>query len=145
MRRAILTASMTLGPSLAAQPTVTHLPAPTGPYGVGRVEYHWIDSTRTETFDNSPGARREMAVYVWYPARHGGNRPFAEYIPHLAAIRRAIGDSAIRDEFGDALHGILSGDVHAFAVDAAPFEPSAGPSPLLVFSHGFGEASLTYA
>ena len=44
------------------------LPAPTGPYAVGRVGYDWVDETRAESLRNGADTRRELAVWIWYPA-----------------------------------------------------------------------------
>ena len=43
------------------------LPAPTGPYAVGRAAYDWVDPAREDPFV-APGTRRELLVWVWYPA-----------------------------------------------------------------------------
>jgi hypothetical protein len=57
-------------PAVAAQvvATVKHLPQPRGKYGIGRIAYHWVDSSRREQFSKVPGSRRELMVYIWYPA-----------------------------------------------------------------------------
>lgn len=48
---------------------VFHFPVPTGPYGIGTLTYHWIDSERAEMFTDNPDDRRELMVQVWYPRR----------------------------------------------------------------------------
>jgi predicted dienelactone hydrolase len=113
--------------------------------------FHWIDSSRTEPFAPALATRRELMVYVWYPsqAKHaagqGGGQREAPYIPHVAAIARALGDSLTRDEFGAATGAVMAGTVHSYAIDSAPISMSRATFPVLVFSHGFGETSLTYA
>src|SRR5947208_373580 len=42
------------------------LPAPTGPYAVGRTQFDWVDPSRADTAN--PGGHREIVVWVWYPA-----------------------------------------------------------------------------
>jgi hypothetical protein len=44
------------------------LPEPTGQHAVGRLSYDWVDATRTEIYA-AKEARRELVVFVWYPAR----------------------------------------------------------------------------
>lgn len=120
------------------------LPPPTGPFAVGRAMFHWTDSSRTEQFDPARSARRDLMVYVWYPAEAPTHAQYADYIPHLAALTRALGDSLMRDEFGDALPGIRSGSVRSHSIEGADFSHALHSEPLLIFSHGFGESSLTY-
>jgi dienelactone hydrolase len=73
---------------------VFRLPAPTGPYPIGTVTLHLIDSAREETLGDRPGGPRELMVQIWYPAGHAGPgepyRPFAESSLvkyHLALVR----------------------------------------------------------
>jgi hypothetical protein len=44
------------------------LPAPTGRHGVGRVSFEWVDQGRAEVYSSNPQDRRELVVWVWYPA-----------------------------------------------------------------------------
>ena len=57
------------------------LPAPTGPHAVGRVSYDWVDSTRAETYSADPAARRELVVWIWYPAGQEPAGERASYLP----------------------------------------------------------------
>jgi predicted dienelactone hydrolase len=57
------------------------LPAPTGPYAVGRVEYAWTDQARTDPLAPHAGTMRALVVWAWYPAaRVPGAQP-APYLP----------------------------------------------------------------
>ena len=44
------------------------LPAPTGRYQVGRVSFELVDPARVEIYSSNPQDRRELVVWVWYPA-----------------------------------------------------------------------------
>jgi dienelactone hydrolase len=55
------------------------LPEPTGQHAVGRLSYDWVDATRTEIYA-AKEARRELVVFVWYPAR-GRATELAPYLP----------------------------------------------------------------
>src|SRR6185295_7433028 len=57
-------------PTPAATPSTYEVtfPALTGPYPVGRTSYEWIDQSRDETFASIPGLKRDLMVYIWYPA-----------------------------------------------------------------------------
>ena len=87
------------------------LPAPTGRHWVGRVSFEWVDPSRTEVYSSNPQDRRELVVWVWYPAtpRPGAER--AAYLPEAwaptgqllgldaAGLRsHAVADAAVADE-----------------------------------------------
>jgi hypothetical protein len=46
----------------------TPLPAPSGPYKVGRTTYIWRDETRVNPYAPVAGSRQDLAVWIWYPA-----------------------------------------------------------------------------
>jgi predicted dienelactone hydrolase len=129
----------------AATSLASRIPTPTGPFAVGRVELQWTDSSRTEPFVPALSARRELVVFIWYPADVPRGAPFADYIPHVATIAAAIGDSALNEELGSARSAIMWGAVRSHSVDNAPVRGAGRPFPVLVFSPGFGESSLTYS
>jgi hypothetical protein len=43
------------------------LPQPSGPFGVGRVVFDWIDPNLAADMSEDRGPHRELMVYVWYP------------------------------------------------------------------------------
>jgi dienelactone hydrolase len=57
------------------------LPAPTGRYAVGRTSYDWIDAERAEIYSSNPQDRRELFVWVWYPAAPEADAERATYLP----------------------------------------------------------------
>ncbi len=148
---AVLIAASWLPSVIRGQADVPQLSPPTGPFPVGRIAFHWIDSSRTEAFASALATRRELMVYVWYPAKEhygagqGTGQREAPYFPHVAAIARALGDSLTRDEFGAATSAVMAGTVRSDVVDGAPLSTSHATFPVLLFSHGFGETSLTYS
>ena len=54
---------------------VFHFPQPGGPYGIGTLTYHWVDTNRAEAFSADANARRELMVQIWYPAKAGASSP----------------------------------------------------------------------
>jgi predicted dienelactone hydrolase len=56
------------------------LPSTTGSSPVGRVELALTDSARTDPFF-SDGRKRELAIWLWYPATTAGDRETAAYFP----------------------------------------------------------------
>ena len=57
------------------------LPNPTGSYAVGRTTFDWADSTRIDSLATMPGVRRELTVWIWYPASYKKSSPTVEYLP----------------------------------------------------------------
>src|SRR6202521_5119006 len=46
----------------------TMLPAPTGPFAVGRTTYAWSDAGHVDPLAPQPGTKREILPWIWYPA-----------------------------------------------------------------------------
>lgn len=78
---AVLTASLTVWRTLPVT-----LPLPSGPCAVGRMEFDWVDESRSELFLPSVQQNRELAVFVWYPAERSGTKR-AAYLPSNWARR----------------------------------------------------------
>lgn len=75
-----------LGLAFAGYILVAHrrsllLPSPTGPYRVGRTEYEWTDPGRFDPFSVSSRQKREVLVWVWYPADAVQAGHAAPYLP----------------------------------------------------------------
>lgn len=63
------------------QPNAVTLPEPSGPYAVGRILTAWRDEARVDPFAPVEGTRRELPVWIWYPAARGASKPRVEYMP----------------------------------------------------------------
>jgi predicted dienelactone hydrolase len=110
---------------------VFRFPRPTGPYAIGTLTYHWIDSTRPEVFTADPSDRRELMVQLWYPARYQRGAARAPYVEHpetLQPLARLLGLPGFTLSYLD--------QVRTRAVDSAP--AAGGPYPVLIFAHGRG-------
>jgi predicted dienelactone hydrolase len=133
------TCGVVLAHALTAQSALRpHLPAPTGPFAVGRVSLLLKDESRIEPLDPHLGARR-MMVDVWYPADSAGAKlsPPAAYLD-VKAFENAIGSEGLRKQLGSAYGVIKTGEVTTHATAGAPFASSLRRSPLLIFSPGGG-------
>jgi hypothetical protein len=94
------------------------LPAPTGHHQVGRVSFDWVDPGRTEVYSSNPQDRRELVVFIWYPARPDPDAERAAYLPEpWAPAGQLLGLDAV---------GLLS---HAVADAPAPKRSAPGWSP----------------
>ncbi len=102
-------------------------PGATGPYAVGFTSWRLLDTTRPG--DGTLFAHRPVPVLVWYPvdaATLAPDAPLASY-PF--------------DAFQDALPEVSSSSWERQGTDRAyqaPRHSSAGPFPLVLFSHGYG-------
>src|SRR5215467_12751279 len=62
-----LLVTIALTAALAAAQNPPHLlPAPSGPYAVGRTSLEWTDASRPDKA--SPAGYRQLVVWLWYPA-----------------------------------------------------------------------------
>ncbi len=105
------------------------LPAPTGPYQVGRAEYHLVDDTREEIFTDNPDDVRELMVYIYYPAEPP---PDATPVPYLDdALRAAFEADGAGPEFFAATDPVQP---HAFA--AVSLSDAESSYPVLIFMPG---------
>ncbi|MCL4561787.1 MAG: family membership [Chloroflexi bacterium] len=110
-----------------------HLPVPTGPYAVGRMEYDWVDQSRMDPLAGQPNTPRELAVWVWYPAEAGG-ATYAPYMPPAWAQARAK-DQGLGYLIETDLNRIQTHSYEGISLAAAPsalpvliMEPGMGPS-----------------
>ncbi len=75
---------------------VFHFPSPGGPYAIGTLNYHWVDSDRTDVFSTDANARRELMVQIWYPANateslsSSSPSPRAPYVQNASALAQAL-------------------------------------------------------
>jgi dienelactone hydrolase len=110
------------------------LPTPTGPFVVGRTIYDWIDEGKLDTLAPVPGTKRELLVWMWYPAAAEQSVEMDDYVP--AQMRAAAGPASglfrflTRDE--SKVHGHsrrnsdLSGQQHSYPVVIMRAGASAG-------------------
>jgi dienelactone hydrolase len=112
---------MTTPASAAADP----LPVPTGPHQVGRLSFDWVDPARFDIYAADPEDRRELVVFVWYPASPAAAAEFAPYI--------ATAWTPAADFLGLNVAGLRSHAVHGAAVAA----DSAAYPVLLLSPSGF--------
>src|SRR6266568_4244552 len=68
--------------------TEVTLPTPTGPFAVGRAIYDWADDGKLDTLAPVAGTKRELLVWIWYPAAPGQSAAIDQYLP--AALRAEV-------------------------------------------------------
>ena len=81
----VLGAASLLGALWLERETEIALPVPTGPFAVGRTLCDWADDKTLDPLAPVPGTKRELLVWIWYPAEAGKLGAVDDYLP--AAIR----------------------------------------------------------
>ncbi|MFN7995065.1 MAG: hypothetical protein U0Q18_15765 [Bryobacteraceae bacterium] len=118
--------------------TALTLPTPTGLFAVGRTTYTWTNQSEADEFAPSPGSKRQVLVWVWYPAAHSQRDVPAEYLP-------ARWRAALRERLGFLMRSFLKRDpslVRAHGVPDAMVSPERQAYPVVLFRAG-GSALTT--
>lgn len=121
--------------------TLPRLPGPSGPFGIGRVGYDWIDSSRRDQDSTGSQAHRELMVYFWYPSSHKPAETRGPYLPgsqQMDAMPEI--QSRMRDAFGKNWPSIVSEAIFSHAAEHAPVGKNPRQFPVIVFSHGAGSS-----
>ncbi|MFQ5408814.1 MAG: alpha/beta hydrolase family protein [Anaerolineales bacterium] len=113
---------------------VPRVPAATGPYAVGTVTQHLVDSARRETYSGRSDEPRELMVQLWYPVEPPAPAAArAPYLDHIDVIGPALAESVgLPALFLD--HVALSLTDAVLEADVSRAETS---YPVVVFSHGW--------
>src|SRR2546427_1851066 len=88
----VLGSAALLGSLWLERRTEVTLPTPTGPFAVGRAIYDWADDGKLDTLAPVAGTKRELLLWVWYPAAAGASVAVAD--DYLPPQRRAPGRPA---------------------------------------------------
>ncbi len=108
------------------------LPAPTGPYAVGTIMYHWIDSSRfNPSFSDKPAHYRELMAQVWYPSEKKENPVFSPYIPAFGVIDELKKQLSALGFNKSYIKEILSVQTHS--VPGAGLSAAQQKFPLIIF------------
>ncbi len=114
------------------------LPTPTGPFAVGRTTYAWTNESEADELALSPGSKRQVLVWVWYPAAPSLKAVPAAYLP-------GPWRAALRNQQGMFMRSFFKRDpalVHAHSVSGAPVSPEQRAYPVVLLRPG-GSALTT--
>ena len=138
----IILTILVLGIALIVYLNVAHnqpltLPAPGGSYGVGRIEYDWVDNSRIDPLSDTANAKRELAVWVWYPASVSQNDATVPYLPpDWVAARNKDQGSSILESRHSSIH------THSFA--NVPLAGAQSAYPVIIMEPGMGPIPTDY-
>jgi predicted dienelactone hydrolase len=119
--------------------TEIELPKPTGHFAVGRTTYMWVNNDEADELSRSPGAKREVAVWIWYPAAEARGQQ-AEYLP-------APWRSALSDYSGVLMSQFLTRDlsrVRAHSIQDADVSPEQPSYQVVIMRAGLGALTTDY-
>jgi len=117
------------------------LPAPTGPFEVGRAIFDWKDDKTPDVLAPVAGAKRELLVWMWYPADPGTASGIDDYMPGptRAAAERWTG--VLISKF---LTRDLS-KVHGHSVRDAGFSMQQAANPVVMMRAGASLEVVNYS
>jgi predicted dienelactone hydrolase len=72
------------------------LSATTGSFAVGRAIYDWTDDATRDALAPVPGTKREILVWIWYPAVIGQSVAMDDYVPAQARAAAAAPGGPLR-------------------------------------------------
>jgi predicted dienelactone hydrolase len=108
------------------------LPAPTGHFAVGRTTCAWVNSAMTDELAPSPQVRREVLVWIWYPADTDASGKSSDYLP--APWRDALAQAS-----GPFMSRYLTRDpalVHTHSATDPNVSPEQSNYPVLIMRAG---------
>ncbi len=111
---------------------VFHFRKPTGPYAIGTLTYHWVDTSRPELFTTDPNDHRELMAQIWYPATSEPGARRAPYIEDAQAVTPAL---ARLTRFPNFLFSHFK-YVTTNAVPSAPVANDQSNYPVLIYLTG---------
>jgi predicted dienelactone hydrolase len=122
--------------------TEVTLPAPTGPFAVGRALYDWVDDAALDALAPVPGTKRELLVWIWYPASAGQSGAAVDgYVP--ASVRAPAGRNR-----APLIFRLLTRDpskVHGHSLRDSDVSPRQRSYPVVIMRAGASLAVANYS
>ncbi len=121
--------------------TAITLPAPTGTFAVGRTIYDWADNSVLDTLAPVPGTKRELLVWMWYPASAGQSDAKDDYVPDPVRV-------AVEHDSGVLLGKFLTRDrskVHVHSIRNADLSSRQQSYPVVIMRAGASSEVWNYS
>jgi predicted dienelactone hydrolase len=119
----------------------TLLPAPSGPFAVSRTTYVWSDPAHPDPMAPQPGTKRELLVWIWYPA--APRQPSQTVDDYLPAPWR----TALERQSGALLTQFLTRDlsrVRTHSIRDAEVAPQQRSYPIVFMRAGLAALTTDY-
>jgi len=119
----------------------TLLPAPSGPFAVGRTMYVWSDPVHPDPMAPQPGTKRELLAWIWYPA--APRQPSQTVDDYLPAPWR----TALERQTGALLTQLLTRDlsrVRTHSIRDAEVSPQQRSYPVVLMRAGLAALTTDY-
>src|SRR5579863_1393268 len=116
------------------------LPEPTGQFPVGRAMVHWVDNKRMDSLAPAKGQKRELIVWIWYPAAVKTPVQTVEYQP-------APWRAAVVNEQGALMSKFFTRDsalVRAHSLENAEVSSAQHTYPVVLMKSGIGALATDY-
>ena len=117
------------------------LPIPTGSFGVGRAIQDWTDDTASDALAPTPGTRRELLVWIWYPSAPRQPTAMGEYLPARLRLNA-------KDAGGGNIWTLLTRDaskVRGHSAPDPPVSPQQRSYPVVIMRAGASSGVLNYS
>jgi dienelactone hydrolase len=119
----------------------TLLPAPSGPFAVGRATYAWSDAAKVDPMTPQSGSTRELLAWIWYPA--APRQPAQTLDDYLPAPWR----TALERQSGALLTQFLTRDlsrVRAHSIRDSEVSPQQHSYPVVFIRAGLAALTADY-
>ncbi|MFA6263724.1 MAG: dienelactone hydrolase family protein [Candidatus Babeliales bacterium] len=113
---------------------INQFPKPSGPYGVGITQYHWIDTQRKEPNAIDPQhVNREIMAYIFYPTNKH-NHQIAYNSDQATGFKNVLG---FKYKLPTWLFSGLD-QLKVYEEPNAPLVSDGKKFPIIIMSHGWG-------
>jgi dienelactone hydrolase len=135
----VLGVAVLLGSLWLEQRTEITLPTPTGPFAVGREIYDWADDKTLDVLAPVPGTKRELLVWIWYPAAAGQSATIDDYLPAQERAPAPPASGPLIFRVLSRAFGLLTRDlskVHGHSLRNAEVSPQQRSYPVVIMRAG---------
>jgi dienelactone hydrolase len=119
----------------------TTLPTPTGTFAVSRTTYVWKDAAQADPMAPTPGTKRELLAWVWYPAApRQASQTVDDYLP-------APWRTALQHLVSPVITNFLTRDrrrVHVHSIRDAGLSPHQRSYPVVLLRAGLAALTTDY-
>ncbi len=136
----VLGVGVLLGSLWLERRTEITLPTPAGSFAVGRAIYDWTDDAHSDALAPVPGTKRELLVWIWYPAAPGPSGAVMDgYLPAQMRAPAPPASGPLIFRLLSQVFGLLTRDlskVHGHSARDADVSPQQRSYPVVIMRAG---------